>query len=183
MSAENFQLLDYEKMDNSDIRREFVKKYHQHGAKVNDENQEIQFFLAEIFDYIQVSNGHLEFEMEIRKADKTFFIKADDNTKEVFTFVNNAFTFTNHDARISTSAGTEIEQNKLLGPLSRILTLITQKKRMTTYSDKIDENEDGINSSSVKQRVINKHTETNRGITKKHLPRDYVFGFCRSFKK
>ena len=54
----------------------------------------------------------MEFEIKVRKADNINFIVATDKTNEVISLVNNAFAFTIHDARISTSSGTETEQNK-----------------------------------------------------------------------
>jgi len=43
MSAEDFQLKDEEEIDNSIIKRDSVKIYHQHGAQVDDENQSGNF--------------------------------------------------------------------------------------------------------------------------------------------
>ena len=48
----------------------------------------------------------LEIDIETKEADKTKFILADHNTYEVIRLVNNAFTYTIHDAMISTSSGT-----------------------------------------------------------------------------
>ena len=39
MSAEVFQLFDNEKVDDSVIKRDFIKIYHQYWAEVNNENQ------------------------------------------------------------------------------------------------------------------------------------------------
>ena len=103
---------------------------------------------------------------------------------EAIRLVNNAFAYTHHDARISTSSGVEIEQNKYVGPISTIMRLITQKDgELSTYFILIDETEDGINNSSLKQVLINNHTADNRGTIRGHAPIGYVFGFCESFKK
>ena len=42
MSAEDFQMIDDSKIDNSIIKRDFIKIYHQHGAEVKNENQNIK---------------------------------------------------------------------------------------------------------------------------------------------
>ena len=67
--------------------------------------------------------------MKIRKAiNKNFevaIIAGDAN--DISTLVNNAFADKTHDARISTSYGVKIEQNKLVGPVSTIMRLVTQK--------------------------------------------------------
>ena len=38
MSLEDFQLIDIEPIDNSIIKRDFLKVYHQKGANLNDSN-------------------------------------------------------------------------------------------------------------------------------------------------
>ena len=64
------------------------------------------------------------------------------------------------------------------------MKLVTQKDGdLSTYFDIIDENENGINDSSLKQILINNHTEANRGVIRGHLPFEYIFGLARSFKK
>ena len=44
MSAEDFQLIDSEKLDKSNIKRGFTKLYHQHGAQIDNENQSTNVF-------------------------------------------------------------------------------------------------------------------------------------------
>ena len=48
MSLEDFQLLDYEPFDNSIIKRDFLKIYHQQRAQLNRSDQNIDFFLEKI---------------------------------------------------------------------------------------------------------------------------------------
>ena len=177
-------MIDDSKIDDSIIKRDFIKIYHQSGANVNAENSQIKFYFGENHNFIQVGNGYLEFDIRIRKNDKADFIVANDNTNEVIRLVNNAFAYTMHDARISTSAGVEIEQNKYVGPISTIMRLVTEKDGdLSTYFDIIDESEGEINNSSLKKILINNHSEANRGLIRGHLPLEYIFGFCRSFKK
>ena len=59
--------------------------------------------------------------------DSTNFIVAKDNTIDLIRLVNNAFAYAIHDARISTSSGVVIEQNKFVGPVSTMKRLVTQK--------------------------------------------------------
>ena len=65
MSAEDFQLIDDSKIDDSIIKRDFIKTYHQHGAEVNDENQNIKFYFEENLNYIQIGSSYLEIDIEI----------------------------------------------------------------------------------------------------------------------
>ena len=89
---------------------------HQSGAKVDDENLNKNFFFEENLNYIQVGKGYLEFDIRMRKIDNTNFIVANDNTIEVIRLPKIAFAYTIHSSRLSTSAGTKIEQNKFVGP-------------------------------------------------------------------
>ena len=184
MSAKDFQLIDIEKIDDSIIKRDFTKTYHQSGVNVDAENSQIKFYFGENHNFIQIGNGYLEFDIRIRKNDNVDFIVANNNTNEVIRLVNNAFAYTIHDARISTSAGVEMEQNKYVGPISTIMRLVTEKDGdLSTYFDIINESKDGINDSSLKKILINNHTQANRGLIRGHLPLEYIFGFARSFKK
>ena len=183
MSAEDFQLIDDSKIDDSIIKRDFIEIYHQSGANVDAENSQIKFYFGENHNFIQVGNGYLEFDIRIRRDDgNPFTIVAPGN--DIIRLVNNAFAYTIHDARISTSAGVEIEQNKYVGPISTIMRLVTEKDGdLSTYFDIINESEGGINDSTLKKILINNHTEANRGLIRGHLPLEYISGFARSFKK
>ena len=184
MSAGNFQLVDNEKIDDSILKRDFIKIYHQSGANVDAENSQIKFYFGENHIFIQVGNGYLEFDIRVRRANGNLFniglAPAGDTTR----LVKSTFAYTNHDARISTSAGVEIERNKYVGALSTIMRLVTQKDGdLSTYFDMIDESEAEINSSSMTKILIDNHTEANRGLIRGHLPLEYIFGFAKSFKK
>ena len=159
MSAEDFQLIDDSKIDDSIIKRDFIKICHQSGANVGAENSKIKFYFGENHNFIQVGNSYLEVDIRVRRADgNPFAIVAPGNDK--IRLVNNGFAYTIHDARISSSAGVEIEQNKYVGPISTIMRLVTQKDGyLSTYFDIINESEDGINNSSLKQFLIDNHTE------------------------
>ena len=184
MSAEDFQLIDNEKIDDSIIKRDFIKIYHQSGANVDAENSQIKFYFGENHNFIQVGNGYLEFDIRIRRDDGNPFIVVNPARTDVIRLVNNAFAYTIHDARISTSAGVEIEQNKYVGPISTIMRLITEKDGdLSTYFDIIDESEGEINNTSLRKILINNHTEANQGLIRGYLPLENIWGFARSFKK
>ena len=184
MSAEDFQLIDDSKIDDSIIKRDFIKICHQSGANVDAENSQIKFYFGENHKFIQVGNGYLEFDIRVRRANGNAFAIGLAAAADIFRLVNNAFAYKIHDARISSIAGVEIEQNKYVGPISTIMRLVTQKDGdLSTYFDIIDESEDEINNTSLRQILIDNHTEANRGLIRGHLPLEYIFGFCRSFKK
>ena len=77
MSAGDFQLIDEEKIDDSIIKRDFIKFYHQSGANVNNENSNIKFYFGENFNFVQVGNGYSEFDIRIRRAIGNNFGDAD----------------------------------------------------------------------------------------------------------
>ena len=171
------------KIDDSIVKRVFMKIYHQSGVKVDNENSNIKFFSGDNHNFVQVGDGYLEFDIKIRKADNSnFTIVAHGN--DVIRLINDAFAYIFHDARISISSGVENEQNKYVGPISTImLRLVTRKDGdLSTYYDTIDESEDGINGSSLKQILIKYHTDDNRGSITGHLPLEYIFAFANSSK-
>ena len=88
MSAEDFQMIDDSKIDDSIIKRDFIKIYHQHSAEVNNENQNIKFYFGENLNYIQTGNAYLKFDILVRKADGTNFANADK-----IRFVNNGLAY------------------------------------------------------------------------------------------
>ena len=183
MSAEGFQLVDIEKNDDSIIKRDFIKIYHQSGANVDAENSQIKFYFGETYSFIQVGNGYLEFDIRIRNAIGDPFNIGLAPAGDTIRLVNNAFAYTIHVARISASAGVEIGK-KHVGPIASIMRLVTQKDGdLSTYFDIIDESEDEINYSSSRQILIDNHTEANRGLIRGHLPLECIFGFARSLKK
>ena len=183
MSAEVFQLIDNGKIDDSILKRDFIKVYHQLGANVDAEKCQIKFYFGENHNFIQVGCGYLEFDVRVRKADGNPFTTAAPGN-DIIRLVNNAFAYTIHDARISSSSGLEIEQNKYIRPISFIMRLVTQQNGdLFTYFDIYDEREDGINNSSLKQILNDDHIEADRGLIRGYLPLECIFGFARSFKK
>ena len=57
MSLGDFQLLDKEPIDNSIIKRDFLKVYRQQGAQLNQSDQNIESMFGENNNYIQIGNG------------------------------------------------------------------------------------------------------------------------------
>ena len=66
MNLEDLQLLDNEPSDNSIIKRDYTKIYHQQGAQLNQSDQNIEFFFGENKNYHQKGNGYLEFNITVR---------------------------------------------------------------------------------------------------------------------
>ena len=64
------------------------------------------------------------------------------------------------------------------------MRIVTHKDGdLSTYFDIIDESEGEINNTSLKQILVDNHTEANQGLIRGHLSLEHIFGFCRSFKK
>ena len=64
MSAEDFQLIDDSRTDDSFIKTDFIKIYHKHGAEVNGENQSLKFYFGENLKYKQIDNSCLQLDIE-----------------------------------------------------------------------------------------------------------------------
>ena len=106
MIAEHFQLIDGSKMDDSFLKTDFIKLYHQHGAEVNVENKKINFHFGENPKYLQICYRYLELDIEIKKVDGTSFT----DTVNI-RLINNGLDYVFREGRLSTWSGTEI-QNK-----------------------------------------------------------------------
>ena len=137
MSAQDFQLIDTEKIEVSFIKRDFIKVYHQSGANVDAEKSQTKVYIGENQNCFKAGDGYLEFHKRIRLVNDSKFVDGN-----VIRLVNNAFAYTIQDDRISTSAGVEIEQKKYVGPISTIMRLVTQRDGdLSTSFDIIDESE------------------------------------------
>ena len=88
MSLEDFQLLDNEPFDNSFVKRDFTKIYHQQGAQSNQSDHNIEYIFGENNNYHQIGNGYLEFNITVRKNDTTNF-----HIEDPLRLVNNGFAF------------------------------------------------------------------------------------------
>ena len=116
MSLEDFQLFDNEPFDNSIIKTDFTKIYHQQCAQLNQSDQNIEFIFGENNNYHQIGNGSLEFNITVRKNDTINFHEHDP-----IRLVNNPFAFSFQQARLSTTIGGDIEHNKFCGQVSPIM--------------------------------------------------------------
>ena len=67
MSFEDFQLIVNETIDNSIIKRDFWKIYHQQAANLNDSDQNIAFIFGENINYHEIGNAYLQYEITIQK--------------------------------------------------------------------------------------------------------------------
>ena len=98
MSLEDFQLLDNESFDNSIMKRDFTKIYHQQGAQLNQLDQNIEFIFSENNNYHQIGNGYLEFNITVRKNDTTNF-----HIENPIRLINNGYAFCFKEARLNTN--------------------------------------------------------------------------------
>ena len=183
MSSEDFQLIDNEPIENSIVKRDYTKVYHQSGAHLNDSNQNVEFIFGENNNYHQIGNAYLEFDITIRKfvaagADPNF------TNADQIRIINNAFAFCFTQATLSTTGGMDLEDIKYVGQVSTIMRLLTSKDSdLSSYFDK--NGEAVINDDNpLKQILINNHAvDANKGKIKSHLALEHIFGFCKTFKK
>ena len=137
MSIEDFQRIDNIEIENSIIKRDFTKKYHQQEAQLNNPDQNIDFIFGENDNYHQVGNAYLQYDITIRKIDDSRFAEV-----YVIRLVNIALAYTFKHASISTTSGSEIEINKFVGQVSTIVRVLTSKDDdLKSYLDKIDESQ------------------------------------------
>ena len=137
MSLEDFQLLDNEPIDNSNIKRDFTKIYHRQGDQLNQSDQNIEFIFGENNNYHQIGNAYLEFNITVRKSDDTNF-----HNENPVRLVKIGFAFCFKEARLSTAIGGEIEINKFCGQLSTIKRgIINKDSDLLSQFDNINEND------------------------------------------
>ena len=178
MSLEDFQLIDNSSIDNSIVKRDYTKVYHQQGANLNDSNQNVEFIFGKNNNYNQIGNACLEFDITVRNTAGNF------TNASVTRLVNNAFAFCFKEATLTTTGGMEIEHNKYVGPVSTIMRLLTSKDGdLSSYFYK---NGESVldNDNPLKQILISNHAvEVNKGKIKGQLALEHIFGFCKTFKK
>ena len=88
MSLEDFQIFGKKPFDNTIIKRDFLKVYHQQGAQLNQPDQNIEFIFGENNNYYQRGKACLEIDITVRKNDTTNFHNDDPSR-----LVNNGFAF------------------------------------------------------------------------------------------
>ena len=176
MSLEDFQLLDNEPFDNSIIKRDFTKNYHQQGSQLNQSDQNIEFIFGENKNYRQIGNGYLEFNITVRKNDTTNFPIEDPSL-----LVNNGYAFCFKEARLSTTIGCDIEHNKFCGQISTIMRVISNKDDdLLSQFGNINENDIPLLerltdlqpqkiSTPHQKMLIDNHVDANKGKIKRYL--------------
>ena len=190
MSLEDFQLLDNEPLDNNIIERDFTKIYHRQGDQLNQSDQNIEFIFGENNNYHQIGNAYLEFNITVRKNDTTNF-----HNDDPIRLVNNGFAHCFKEARLTTSIGGDIEISKFCGQVSTIMRAISNKDGdLLSQFDNINENDIPvlnrladlpvqIRDTPHQKKLINNHTDANKGRIKGYLYLEDIFRFCKTFKK
>ena len=189
MSLEDFQLLDNETFDNSIIKRDFTKIYHQQGAQLNQSDQNIEFIFGENNNYHQIGNGYLEFNITLRRNDTTNF-----HIEDPIRLLNNGYAFCFKEARLSTTIGSDIEHNKFCGQVSAIMKVISNKDDdLLSQFRNINENDipllerladlpPQIRSTPHQKMLIDNHLDAKKGKIEGYLYLEEIFGFCKTFK-
>ena len=179
MSLEDFQLLVNEPFDNSIIKRDFLKIYHQQGAQLNQADQNIEFIFGENNNYHQVGNSYLEFDITVRREDDANF-----GNNSAIRLTNNAFAYCFKEARLGVTSGSDLEHNKYVGQVSTIMRVLFSKDGalLSQFDNINDGNGDAdFNSTSLKKMLIDNHDiagqEVNKGKIKGQLALENIFGF------
>ena len=190
MSLEDLQILDNESLDNSIIKRDFTNFYHQEGGQLNQSDQSIENIFDENNIYHQIGNAYLEFDITVRKNDTTNF-----HNEDTIRLVSNGCAFCFKETHLSTTIGSDIEDNKFCGQVSTIVKKISSiDGDLLSQFDKINEIDIPIlsriiylpsrnRSTSHKKLLIDNHIDANKGKFKGYLYVEDIFCFCKTFKK
>ena len=172
MSLEDFQLSDNESFENSIIKREFLKTYHQQGAQINFLDQNVGFIFAESNNYHHFGNSYLE--LDITVQDPTAGV----DTNAEIRLVNNAFAYCFKEGLIWTMGGMYIELVKVLGQVSTIVRAsISKEGDLLSHFDKSNEgdtNASGIGSSLKQMLTYNHSVPVYKGKIKGLLPLEHI---------
>ena len=152
---------------------------------MNDPDQNFDFIFGKNNNYHQVGNSYRGFDITVREANgNNFNFTNDPATNEVIRMVNNAFAYCFKEGTLSTTGGMEIERVKVLGQISTFMRVLTSKDGdLLSHFDNIDETQNGSNNTSLKQMLIDNHTEANREKIKGQLPLEHIIGMCKTCKK
>ena len=187
-SLEDFQVLDNEPFDNSSIKGDFLKVYHQQGAQLNDAYQNIEIIFGENNNYHQIGNAYLEFDITVR-AQNAADAFVDDSPIRL---TDNGFAYVFQETRLSTST-TDLEHNKYCGQMSNFTRVVSSRDGdlLSQFDNKnedlgSDDNatSDNIRSTSINKMFITNHEEAvNCGKIKVQLSLEYIFGFCKTLER
>ena len=131
MSLEDFQLIDDIQIDDSIVKRDYTKVYHQSGANLNESNQNVEFIFGENNNYYQIGNSYLEFDITVRNTAGNF------TDASAIRLINNAFAYCFTQATLSTTGSMDLEDIKYVGQVSTIMRMITSKDSdLSSYFDK-----------------------------------------------
>ena len=177
MSLENIQLLDNEPFDESIVRSDHLKKYHQQGAKSNDPDQNVELIFEENNNYHQTGNAYLEVDITVRDTADAFT-----NASNI-RLINNALAYCFKEARLATMGRSDLEHNKYVGKVSTIMCLLTSKDSdLSSFFDKSGEG--ALNDDCLLKRIlINSHIGANKGKYKGKLELKLFFRLCKTCKK
>ena len=136
MSVEDFKLLDNEPFDNSIVKRDFLKVFHQKGVKLNQSDQQPEFIFGENHNYHQIGNIYWKFVITLRRNDNADF---DDSAIRLS---NNGLAYVFTEARLGTTSCSDLEHNKFVGQISNIMRRLTSKDGdLLSQFDNINEGE------------------------------------------
>ena len=176
MSLDDFQLLDNGPIDNSIIKRDIFKIYHQQGAQLNQSDQNNELIFGENNNYHQRGNGYSEFNITVRKIVNTNF-----HIEDPIRLVNNGYAFCFKKARLSTNFGSDIEHKKFCRQISTIMKVISKKDDdLLSQFGNINENDipvlerltnlpPQIRSSPHQKMLIDDHLDVNKVKIKGYL--------------
>ena len=183
MSLELSQLTDNGTIDNSNIKRGFLKIFHQQASNSNDSDQNVEFNFGEKINYHQISNTYLHYEKTIEKdvaiAANRVFAQAD-----VIRLATNALAYCFKEARLSSTGGSDVEHIKYRVQVSTIMRASKSKDGdFLTHFDKIDESQPQIQITSLKQLLINNHDiALNKGKIEQQFPLQKTLSFVEFLK-
>ena len=180
MSLEEFQLLDKEPFDNSIVKRDFQKVYHQPGANLHDLDQHVEFIFGENHNYHQTGNCCFQNDITVQNLAAVF-----DNSSRIRLTINElAYVF--QEAILATTSGSNLEHDKFVGQTSTIIRVLTSKDGdFLSQLDNIHEGNADANfvTTSLEKVLLNDHVDADKGKIEGQLPLQQILVFVKLLKK
>ena len=170
------------------MKKDLIKIHYQQEAQLNNSDQKIYFIFGEKNNSHPIRNAYLQYDITMEKV--ALFAPSCDPPNplnhdfvDAIRLINKAFAFTFKDASLGKTAGSDLEHENCFGQFSNFVSVLTGRDRyLLKHFDNNNETEAGIPASSLNFFFDNHGEDANKGKIKGHIPLQYIFRFCKTFK-
>ena len=135
-------------------------------------------------NYHHIDNAYLQYELRLER-DVDGAANRVPVSGDAIRLVNKAYAYCFKEVRLSTTGGSDMEQNKCVGQVSTIMRALASKNGdLLSRFDKIGESEAEIENTSLHHHPNNNHDQpANKGRINRVFPLENIFRFWKTFIK